>query len=115
MQDILDEIEPEKSIPGKVFSILSFAFSILASFFFILLAIQILFFFSREEYYRYSPEILVWSIEINCFLGVIFAVVSLIRKEKLRYFKAIGAFLNFLILALILGSLLYAAILDMSR
>lgn len=115
MQDILDEIEPEKPIPGKVFSILSFAFSILASFFFILLAIQILFFFSREEYYRYSPEILVWSIEINCFLGVIFAVVSLIRKEKLRYFKAIGAFLNFLILALILGSLLYAAILDMSR
>ena len=115
MREVLDEIEAEKPVPGRVFSILSFAFSILASFFFILLAIQIWFFYSKAEYYRYSPEILVWSIEITCLLGVIFAVVSLIRKEKLRYFKAIGAFLNFLILALILGSLLYAAILDMGR
>jgi len=110
MREILDEVEPEKPVPGKVFSILSFSFSILASFFFILL-----FIWTRFFYYRYSPEMLVWSIEITCLLGVIFAAVSLIRKEKFRYFKAIGAFLNFLILALILGSLLYAAILDMGR
>ncbi|AEE51974.1 hypothetical protein [Haliscomenobacter hydrossis] len=115
MKQILDEIEPEKPIPGKVFSILSFAFSILASFFFILLLIQSWLFFSRREYYRHSPEILVWSVEIACLLGVTFATVSLIRKEKLRHFKAIGVFLNFLIFGLILGFFLYAVILDMNR
>ena len=115
MKEILDEIEPKKPILGKVFSILSFAFSILASFFFILLLIQSWFFFSRAEYYRHSPELLVWSVEIACLLGVIFATVSLVRKEKLRYFKAIGVFLNFLIFGLILGSFLYATILDISR
>ena len=115
MQDILDEIEPEKPAPGKVFSILSFAFAMLTLVLGMILMAQIMSYSPNERFLRYPPMILIRGVEIACLSGLIFAIVSMVKKEKLPYLKAIGAVLNFLIFGLILGLIVFAAIIDLSR
>lgn len=117
MSDIIDEIEPEKPAPGKVFSILSFAFALLTLVLGIVLMVktQILSSKINVSSLQYPPMILIRGVEIACLSGLIFAIVSMLKKEKLRYLKAIGAVLNFLISGLILGLIVFAAIIDMSR
>jgi cytochrome bd-type quinol oxidase subunit 2 len=115
MHEVLDEIEAEKPVPGKVFSILSFAFAMLTLVLGMILMAQIMSYSRNERFLRYPPMILIRGVEIACIAGVIFAVASMVKKEKLPYLKAIGAFLNFLIFGLILGLVVFAAILDMNR
>ncbi len=117
MREVLDEIEPEKPVPGKVFSILSFAFAMLTLVLGIVLMVktQVLSPKINVSSLRYPPMILIRGFQIACLSGLIFAIASMVKKEKLPYLKAIGAVLNFLIFGLILGLIVFAAIIDMSR
>jgi hypothetical protein len=45
-------------------------------------------------------------------LGVVFSIISIIRKEKLKYFKLIAAIFNILCVLLIFGNLFIVAIMQ---
>ena len=116
MEEILDDSRPGKSAPKKVFSILSFIFSVSTLILVTILFVIIVTHFNQNNGYPMKPPVALVSLtQISCISGVVFAIVSMVRKEKLRYIKALGATLNFLLLVLILGLILYAAIIDMNR
>lgn len=112
MREILDEIEPEKPVPGKVFSILSFSFAMLTIVQGAVLMNQVMF---HTLNWGHPPMMLIRGFEIACLAGFIFAIASIIKKEKLPYLKVIGVVLNILIFGLILALIAFAAILDMNR
>lgn len=114
MREVLDEIEPEKPVPGRVFSILSFSFAMLTIVLGTILMMLILYNENALFLWR-PPMMLVRGFQLTCLAGLIFAITSIVKKEKLPYLKAIGAVLNFLIFGLILGLIVFAAILDMNR
>ena len=114
MREVLDEIEPEKPVPGRVFSILSFSFAMLTIVLGTILMMLIL--YNENALFLWLPPMmLVRGFQLTCLAGLIFAIASMVKKEKLPYLKAIGAVLNFLIFGLILGLIVFAAILDMNR
>ena len=113
MREILDEIEPEKPIPRKVFSILSFAFAMMTIVLGTILMALVLYNENGMFLWR-PPMMLVRGFQLACLAGLIFAIASIVKKEKLPYLKAIGAVLNFLIFGLILGLIVFAAIINMS-
>lgn len=52
------------------------------------------------------------GIEISVLVGIIFSVISLIKKEKLRVLKAIGVSLNLLYFLALLGAIALAMFLE---
>ena len=114
MHEVIDEFEPEKPVAGKVFSILSFSFAMLTIVLGTILMVLIL--NSENDRFLWRPPMmLVRGFQISCLSGLIFAIASIVKKEKLPYLKAIGAALNFLIFGLILALIAFAAIIDMNR
>lgn len=114
MREVLDEFEPEKPVAGKIFSILSFSFAMLT---FVLGTILMLLILYNENalFLWRPPMMLVRGFQIACLAGLIFAIASIVKKEKLPYLKAIGAVLNILIFGLVLAVVVFAVILDMNR
>lgn len=115
MREVLDEFEADKPVAGKVFSILSFSFSVLTIVVGAVLMNQVMFYTLNDRFLGYPPMILVRGFQLTSLAGFVFAIASIVKKEKLPYLKAIGAVLNFLIFGLILGLIVFAAILDMNR
>lgn len=114
MHEVLDEVESEKPVAGKVFSILSFSFAMLTIVLGAILMALILYNENALFLWR-PPMMLVRGFQIACLAGLIFAIASIVKKERLPYLKVIGAVLNFLIFGLVLGLIVFAAILDMNR
>ncbi|MDX2067687.1 MAG: hypothetical protein SFV55_04630 [Haliscomenobacter sp.] len=114
MREVLDEVEADKPLGGKVFSILSFSFAMLTIVLGTILMLLILYRENAMLLWR-PPMMLIRGFQLTCLAGLVFAITSIVKKEKLPYLKAIGAVLNILIFGLILGLIVYAAILDMSR
>jgi cytochrome bd-type quinol oxidase subunit 2 len=54
------------------------------------------------------PKLLTIATQISCLAGLTFAILSLVRKEKLRYWKAVGATVNILLFILLLAIVLFA-------
>ena len=54
------------------------------------------------------PWGLVIATQLSCLAGVVFTILSYVRKEKLRYVKGIGALLNILILTFIVRLIVFA-------
>ncbi len=117
MREVLDEIEAEKPIPGKVFSILSFSFALLTLVLGMILMVktQVLSPKINVSSLQYPPMMLIRGFQLTCLAGFVFSIASVVKKEKLPYLKAIGAVLNILIFGLILALIAFAAIIDMNR
>lgn len=55
------------------------------------------------------PSISKWMIaatQLSCLTGLIFTIISFIKKEKIDFLKVTGAILNFLIFILLIGLIL---------
>ena len=61
------------------------------------------------------PKWLIISTVISCFLGVIFSVVSIWRKERLKYLKTIGSVLNVLLFLFLIVVVGFALMMDWKR
>jgi MFS family permease len=114
MREVLDEIEADKPVAGRVYSILSFSFAMLTIVLGSILMGMILYNENALFLWR-PPMLLVRGFQIACLAGLVFAIASIVKKEKLPYLKAIGAVLNFLIFGFILALIAFAAIIDMNR
>jgi MFS family permease len=114
MREVLDEIEPEKPVAGKVFSILSFSFAMLTIVLGTILMLLILYNENALFLWR-PPMMLIRGFQIACLAGFVFSIASIVKKEKLPYLKSIGAILNILIFGLIWALIAFAAIIDMYR
>ena len=100
MQDILDDFN-EKNIKRNIFSKLAFIFGLLTIALLISLAISFPSKIKVNEGIPIFVTQLIIAIQISCLLGVLFSIISLIRKERLKYFKFIGVLLNFLIVIIL--------------
>lgn len=101
--------ETKSTVLRNLFSKLSIAFSGLTLILIILLMNSIPSTIKANEGFPVIPKWLVVSTEISCLLGVIFSIVSLVRKERLKYWKVIGAVLNILLFLFLIGTVGFAA------
>lgn len=111
MHEILDEIKENKK--GKP------TYTKLAAFF-ALLSLSILTILwsslsgpiSANENVLETFRFLGLIMNISCLAGLIFSILSIIKKENLRIIKPISIFLNFLIFTLVLGAIIFARIME---
>ena len=95
-----------------LYSKLSFTFSALTLILFILLVNSIPSTIKANEGFPIIPKWLILTAASSCFLGFIFCIISLIRKERLKYLKVIGGVLNILLFLFLIGIIGFAIIMD---
>lgn len=114
MSEILDEIE-NKGNASKRFSILS----LLASSVTINLCVLLVKGFSkivRAGEGIYQPSILlIYAIGFFCLFGVVMTILSIVKKEPSSWSKWIGGILNILLFFLLLGTVIFADLIDTMR
>ncbi len=106
MDDILDEIEVRNT--KKTFSILSLvnALSVigLLGYFSTIFPTQI----KASDYLIEPPVVLITAIQILCLTGVLFTVLTFVKKEPNSLIKWLGTILNTFIFFFILGLIIFA-------
>lgn len=107
------EIKPKVST--NLFSKLSIVFSILTLTLIIVLVNFVIETIKAKKILQAAPSPLVIGTYVSCLLGVIFSILSLIKKEKLRYWKAISATLNIILFLFIIGTILFGLYKDLKR
>lgn len=114
MEDLLSDqlvTEPKKS---TLFSKISFSVSILGTVFLTLALISIS--PTRRDHQSIMiARFLVKATQLCVLTGLFSAVISLVKKEKLKYLKIIGAVLNFLLFSFLVFSVVFAKIMDLKR
>lgn len=111
MQYILDDFN-EKNIKRNIFSKLAFIFGLLTIALLISLAIS---FPSKIKVNEGIPIFitqLIMAIQMSCLFGVLFSIISVIRKERLKYIKITGILLNFLIVIILIGLAIFARVVN---
>ena len=68
-----------------------------------------------DEGFPAIPKSLIMVTELSCFLGLIISIASLVRREKLKYWKTIGIVLNILFFLFLLGTFGFAFLMDWKR
>ena len=100
MEDILDADE-RKNKPGKLFSILGFGFALITPLFCIRA------YNNYQRFIQVKASSILFSMHpnfhlenrcaiIGIFLGFLFSILSLIRKEQIKIIKPVGISLNLL-------------------
>ncbi|MDX1940999.1 MAG: hypothetical protein SFU99_10640 [Saprospiraceae bacterium] len=107
MNPILDEIE-NKNMSRITFSKLSFGVSIITTFLVIYLIGQIPSTIKVSEGIPQPPMFIVAATNIFCIVGLLFTILSFVKREPSRLFKWMGGILNIILFIFILGSILFA-------
>ena len=109
MNDILEELVPQKQ-EENYFSKLSFAFSLITLAFLLYLVKQVPSVSTPTQRFRPIPKWIIVAMHFSCYLGLLFTILSFIKREKSKYLKVAGAILNFLLFAIIFGLVIFAKI-----
>jgi hypothetical protein len=107
MADILTEVESSSNRRRSVYSKLSFIFSVLS-----ICLLTVSFWSMSWPHYRTMTKFLVKAIQGTVFLGLIFSVISIVRKEKIKYIKLIGLILNLLLVLFLIATVIFATVMD---
>ena len=110
-------INKENSVPfaDKMFSILSILFAVITSILIISMFSYIPSTLNAGERMRIIPDWLVWAVRMSCFLGLAFGAISILKKERLKYWKVLGASINFLLFLFMLGVIGFALYMNWKR
>ena len=110
-------INKENSVPfaDKMFSILSILFAVITSILIISMFSYIPSTLDAGERMRIIPQWLVWAVRMSCFLGLAFGAISILKKERLKYWKVLGASINFLLFLFMLGVIGFALYMNWKR
>ncbi len=95
MEDILIQSEYSKPTGKATFSKLAFVFSIATIVLFTVMVVVAALTASSYGGSITFLKIFSWIIFLSMVLGLVFSIISLVKKEKLKYFKVIAIILNF--------------------
>jgi len=113
MEDILPDFKKQGDSRPPIFARLAFGVSILE------VALCIIIFSSYPSTVQKIWGISIISLTRMALVSVVFgfgfSVISLVRKEKLKYLKLIGTILNFLLFAFFFVAVVFAFIMDLRR
>lgn len=109
MDDMLLDSEFETSNRPSTFSRFGFWTSVLTTT--ICITIMSSFFLQIKQLFGISIALLVRAFMLSVVFGFVFSIISLVKKEKLKYLKAIGVVINFLFFAFLLAAM-FATLMD---
>ena len=112
MTDLLVEYEPSLQRKAPKFSKIAFGFSIATFSIFVLFIANIMAIIRIKSNNPAFLGITTICLLLSMILGVVFSIISLARKEKLKYIKAIAAIINFGMVAVIIGSMIFSVYMD---
>jgi hypothetical protein len=108
MDNVLDDFKEKKKNP--IYSKLAFGFSLITLTLLIVLINKIPSTLNAIDGPLFIPVGLLLVTLISCLAGTLFSVMSLVRKEELKYFKGIGVSLNLFLFILVIGAVIYSKI-----
>jgi len=112
MKEILDQTIEEKP-PSKLFAKLAFATAMITLCLIGFAATIPSNVFKTMDYDQLTILYLsARAMQLTVLAGLIFSIVSLVRREKLKHLKWVGISLNFMYLILMIALIIYARILD---
>ena len=115
MEDILSEIDNTKNKKPAVFSKIAFGFAILTIILFATLFVNFMLIITARGG---NPAISMPAAGMLLFSmlgGLVLSIISLVKKEKIKYIKTIAAILNIGLFALILGLMIYSMMSDWDK
>ena len=115
MTDILTESDFSLKKRSAVFSKIAFCFSIWTSFLFFIFVANITATFRPKANNPAVLGKLTLLLLLSMTLGLIFSIISLVKKEKIRHIKAIAAVVNIGLIIVILGTMIFALIMDLKN
>jgi uncharacterized membrane protein len=115
MTDLLVEYEPLQQRKAPTFSKIAFGFSISTFLIYVLFIANITAIIRIKSNNPAFLGITTLCLLLSMILGLVFSIISLARKEKLKYIKAIAAIINFSMVALTVGSMIFALYMDLKN
>jgi len=107
MDDILDH-EKKEQPKKRRYAVLSFVFSLITSnlliYFWGSMPASIVAGEGIPSFSNYG----VLAIELSCLLGIVYSVISIVKKEKWGFYKIAGLLINAFLLFFLLGSVIFA-------
>ena len=100
MQDFLSDIETNSHKKNNLFSKLAFGFAMLSTIFVLALLITI----ASKTFNRHAivfSRTYVRITDICILIGAMLSIISIVKKEKLKYYKVIGIIINFTLFTII--------------
>lgn len=119
MKNIIDDVKPISQKTKKIFSKLSFTIAMIEVLLIVLL-FQISWTWNLNKTIGWAenainPIVLASLIKIFILLGILFSILSFVKKEPNSFYKWIGAILNGLIFIIIIASIIFAFTIDNTR
>ena len=115
MDDILIDSEHSERTKSATFAKLAFGCGILTLTLFAILFINSLHLFRSLLGHPIVARMVSFTTLLSLVLGLIFSIISLVRKEQLKYLKAIAVTLNIGLFVLMIGSMIFALVMDIKR
>jgi phosphoglycerol transferase MdoB-like AlkP superfamily enzyme len=112
MSDILVDIDSSKKSPGAIFSKIAFYFSILTFLIFTIHIVNIWLVLTHRGGNLKASELTGALSFFSMILGLTFSIISLIRKEKIKYIKILAASINIALFVIIIALVIYALIMN---
>ncbi|MDF1697570.1 MAG: hypothetical protein P1U56_17125 [Saprospiraceae bacterium] len=108
MEEIIDDFTPPNT--DRKYSILSFSIAIIS------LGLNLYLFsiipnkLTAEQGFPEPPFMLIIAIYLFCIIGILYTLLSFIRKESSTFFKWVGAIMNLAIALILLATIVVAKI-----
>jgi uncharacterized membrane protein len=115
MEDLLIDTEQSQQTKPATFSKLAFGFSMLTFICLIFLFTNILLIMRASGGHPTISKIASFLLLFSMLLGLAFSIVSLVRKEKLKYLKTIAIIINFGLLILMVASIIFNILMSSKR
>jgi hypothetical protein len=115
MDDTLVENAYSKENKPGVFSKIAFGFAILTFTLFTILLITVTMFPVVSFVNSTLPKLVSGLVVLSMILGLVFSIISLARREKIKYLKTIAAIVNIGLAVVVFGSMIFALFMDLRR
>jgi hypothetical protein len=115
MTDILTENDFSLKKTTAVFSKTAFVFSILTFLLFLIFVANITALFRVRTNNPAILGLIIILLLLSMTLGLIFSIISLVKKERIKYIKGIAAIVNIGLIIVIIGTMIFALIMDLKN
>ena len=115
MTDILPENEYLFKKKIAIFSKIAFGFSVLTFSLFLIFVANVTAIFRVRINNSAVLGMIIMLLLLSMTLGLLFSIISLAKKEKLKYIKNIAAFVNIGLIIVVIGTMIFFLIMDLKN
>ena len=113
MTDILTENDFSSEKKNAICSKIAFGFSILTFVLYLIFVASVTAIFRVKENNAAVTRLIIILLLSSMTLGPIFSIVSLVKKERVRYIKTIAAVVNIGMIIVIIGTITFTLMIDL--